>query len=644
MNKEQAINHFKNYGIKEKRKFNELLENFDYTFYVTKYKDLSKMNYLEACNHYIKHGINEKRKFNKLIKSYHNGRVAWGLDTSYAGYPFIAKYIDCKLLVYNKRLYYWDNKCPNLLNYIEHKTLILDELLNSKHLFLFGAMGIKYLIPILSIINKSLKDYNITFFLTDHWYIRDKKLNNNTIYNELKKVENLKILVMPDMVPYIKNVFNYKIYYQCIPFNNYNNINKLNELTVAHSPGLKKNVDHKGTSIIEKVCNKLKIKLIIISGVSWEESVNIKKNCHIFIDQFITKKTREELQIDYYGGIGKSGLEAMKCESLTITSGYNGSMLGTIEHPSPPVDIVKSEDELYKLLLFYKNNPDIIKINAKEQKKYADKYTSFNFVLNNVDPNIKKIKQIKISKNVSFFSDKIKEKYKLNDYTNIYEPVLFFGLYNINDYNAIYNHKGPIVILWTGTDSLYINEKIELKKHATRISKIGRHIAISESVQKRLKNVGIYSEFIPITPTKIIKNTHPKGDFVYFYGKGSKYGEELIPEIEKRISYKIIKTKPNSFSSEELEKIYKKCFIGLRLTPEDGLSNTVIELGLMGRKVIYNCNSLPNSIKYSNIDDIVKLINDEYKKKDNNNDIELIANNMVNYFNKYDDYFLYVST
>ena len=62
MNKEQAINHFKNHGIKEKRKFNKLLEYFDYTFYVTKYKDLSKMNYLEACNHYIKHGINENRQ------------------------------------------------------------------------------------------------------------------------------------------------------------------------------------------------------------------------------------------------------------------------------------------------------------------------------------------------------------------------------------------------------------------------------------------------------------------------------------------------------------------------------------------------------------------------------------------------------
>ena len=61
MNKEQALRHFKNYGIKEKRKFNKLLDSFDYNYYVTRYKDLSKMNYLEACNHYIKHGIKEKR-------------------------------------------------------------------------------------------------------------------------------------------------------------------------------------------------------------------------------------------------------------------------------------------------------------------------------------------------------------------------------------------------------------------------------------------------------------------------------------------------------------------------------------------------------------------------------------------------------
>jgi hypothetical protein len=64
MNKEQALEHFKKYGIKEKRKFNKLLDLFDYTFYVTRYTDLSKMNYLEVCNHYINYGIKEKRLCN----------------------------------------------------------------------------------------------------------------------------------------------------------------------------------------------------------------------------------------------------------------------------------------------------------------------------------------------------------------------------------------------------------------------------------------------------------------------------------------------------------------------------------------------------------------------------------------------------
>ncbi len=72
LTKEQAINHFKKYGIKEQRKFNKLLENFDYKFYITEYKDLNKMNYLEACNHYIKYGIKEQRKFNKLLENFDN--------------------------------------------------------------------------------------------------------------------------------------------------------------------------------------------------------------------------------------------------------------------------------------------------------------------------------------------------------------------------------------------------------------------------------------------------------------------------------------------------------------------------------------------------------------------------------------------
>ena len=37
--------------------------SFDYNFYVQKYPDCAKMNYIDACNHFLTHGINEKRQF-----------------------------------------------------------------------------------------------------------------------------------------------------------------------------------------------------------------------------------------------------------------------------------------------------------------------------------------------------------------------------------------------------------------------------------------------------------------------------------------------------------------------------------------------------------------------------------------------------
>ena len=83
---------------------------------------------------------------------------------------------------------------------------------------------------------------------------------------------------------------------------------------------------------------------------------------------------------------------------------------------------------------------------------------------------------------------------------------------------------------------------------------------------------------------------------------------------------------------------YKSCFIGLRLTTHDGLPNTICELGLMGRRCIYN-GQLPHSIPYSNADDIVESIEREFKSR--NEDNTLIANDMYDYLNIGDDW-LYV--
>jgi hypothetical protein len=60
--------------------------------------------------------------------------------------------------------------------------------------------------------------------------------------------------------------------------------------------------------------------------------------------------------------------------------------------------------------------------------------------------------------------------------------------------------------------------------------------------------------------------------------------------------------------------IYKQCFCGLRLTRHDGLSNTVVELGLMGRRCFWNGGS-PNQITWSEnkVDAIVKRLYEERK-------------------------------
>ena len=53
--------------------------------------------------------------------------------------------------------------------------------------------------------------------------------------------------------------------------------------------------------------------------------------------------------------------------------------------------------------------------------------------------------------------------------------------------------------------------------------------------------------------------------------------------------------------------------MGLRLIDHDGLSNTVVEMGLMGRKTVHN-GSVPACLRYRNIDDIFNHIEIERRK------------------------------
>jgi len=247
-----------------------------------------------------------------------------------------------------------------------------------------------------------------------------------------------------------------------------------------------------------------------------------------------------------------------------------------------------------------------------------------------------KVNQIRFSESVKKFKEPMIDKYGLKPYKYDDLPVIFFGLYRIEDYLELVSHKSKSIIIWRGSDSLNIKK---YEKYIPKIKK-SKNIAISQFISDDLSKYEISHKKIPITSTKNIKNLKPRGENIYFYGdlENKMYGGDIIKRIIDKIPYNVIFTKSNTYKKEELEKIYESCFIGLRLTKHDGLPNTVCEMGLMGRKCLYNGNT-PNAIPYTSDKDIITLINKEYKNR--NLDNSEIVDNMYDFLN-IDDSWLYI--
>jgi hypothetical protein len=222
------------------------------------------------------------------------------------------------------------------------------------------------------------------------------------------------------------------------------------------------------------------------------------------------------------------------------------------------------------------------------------------------------MKQCWISQSLEGLEDDIMRKYNLTERTDLNEPCGFFGMYREEDLQALIDHKGDCFVVWMGSDAKDLPGEwiAELSKHM--------HIAISIQVQNSLANRSIKSFYLPLNGT-IAEDwpCTPKGDKIYwYYNEGCKefYGSELIEQIEQRINIPIIKADYQTFTRDQLYDVYSQCFINLRLTPHDGCPNTNLQMGLMGRKSIYN-GDLPHSIRWEGIDDICESILNEYNQR-----------------------------
>lgn len=231
------------------------------------------------------------------------------------------------------------------------------------------------------------------------------------------------------------------------------------------------------------------------------------------------------------------------------------------------------------------------------------------------------------------------KKYNLRDYDNTKEPSIFFGLYP-RQREIIKKHKAPAVIIWTGSDALYFHTyPIILNLVKDRPNTY--FVAISNFIEDDMRKFGLKFKSIPITPhTYENIKPEPLGNSVYMYTAPTKtefYGEPyffkvkaLMPEIKFHLCTL------TTYTREELIEIYKDCFIGLRLIKHDGLSNTVIEMGMMGRRVIWNGGS-PNALKWlENPQAIANTIRREKERQKNK--YESVAKSVMEYMTQPTDW------
>lgn len=217
------------------------------------------------------------------------------------------------------------------------------------------------------------------------------------------------------------------------------------------------------------------------------------------------------------------------------------------------------------------------------------------------------------------------KKYGLSELKggNQYAPLVQFGVYTKVDYRFLHRHRGKVLVVWRGTDATRITKERSVILKRKNLC----HISIGKFISKDLDRWGIKYKEIPVSATSLDIKCYPRGDKIYCYGQ---YNADIVDEVEKRLDIEMIRTNCKTFSREELMNVYKECFIGLRLTNHDGLPNTVMELGLMGRRSIYN-GGTPHSIPWTNIDDICESIKKEYKIRHKDNSI--IHKDFYNFLN-----------
>jgi hypothetical protein len=197
--------------------------------------------------------------------------------------------------------------------------------------------------------------------------------------------------------------------------------------------------------------------------------------------------------------------------------------------------------------------------------------------------------------------------YKLSRYTNRRQPVVCFGIYNLN---ILKIHKGIVILCWCGNDCRKMVRNYSLLKRPNIIN-----VTPLPAVRRFMGERGINCRLIKIIAHKRA-NPLKHGCHIYAYlnrYKPQYHGENIIRSLKLEHDLLIgdfsIPTK--DWIAGRMYDFYERCFIGLFLSDFAGGGMGIVEMGLCGIHCVTNVLDLPHCISWKTKDDIEQAIKRE---------------------------------
>ena len=202
------------------------------------------------------------------------------------------------------------------------------------------------------------------------------------------------------------------------------------------------------------------------------------------------------------------------------------------------------------------------------------------------------------------------------DYTSNYDPTVFFGVYGLRDFIALWQHKGRKAILWCGSDiqhfllGYWLDPEGKMRIHPTTLSSwidtYCESYVENETEQVALRSVGIRSKVVPsfMGDVKNFEVSFKPGNKLYTSVSGNDfelYGWNLLPTLAGKnpdiqfhcygntipfdggASHPLNLIIHGRVPKEQMNAEIKEMQGALRLTQFDGFSEIIAKSILMGQ-------------------------------------------------------------